>query len=174
MGYINFEELKGKIYYKLIYPERILATRLEAIEILKLSSYYFNKLRKIRDFRVLQASGYTFFFKEDLYDYMRERKEKVPEIRILEDLNFNLLEDIIRIKLVYPEEKLFTRKTGPSFLSMTKRTFDELRKNKEFTEYEYLGVKFFNKEEIKMWKEKTRPRLKIVSKPEYYTTKRKR
>jgi predicted DNA-binding transcriptional regulator AlpA len=57
---------------------------------------------------------------------------------------------------------------------MTQRTFDELRKNREFPEYECLGVKFFSKEDIKMWKEKRRPHLKIISKPEYFATKGKK
>ena len=174
MESFDFESLKEKIYYKLIYPENILATKLDALEILKMSSYYFKKLRKIKDIREFQASGYNFYFKEDLFEYLREIKEQVPQIKISDDSNYDCIEDRIGVILVYPEDKLFTRKTGPSYLSMTKRTFDDLRKEREFPEYEYLGVKFFNKEEIKMWKEKRRPHLKIISKPEYYTTKVKK
>jgi hypothetical protein len=144
------------------------------MEILKLSSYYFNKLRKKWGLRGLQASGYNFYFKEELFEYMREIKEQVPHINNSDDFNYDNIEDRIGILLVYPQDKLFTRKTGPTYLSMTRRTFDDLRKNREFTEYEYLGVKFFNKEEIKMWKEKRRPHLKIISKPEYYTMKVKK
>jgi hypothetical protein len=170
----NFETLKKEIYYKLIYPENILATKQEAMEILKLSSYYFNKLRKKLGLHGLQASGYNFYFKEELFDYIKEMKEQVPHINNFVDFNYDNIEDRIGIILVYPKDKLFTRKTGPTYLSMTSRTFDDLRKNREFTEYEYLGVKFFNKEEIKMWKEKRRPHLKILSKPEYYTMKVKK
>lgn len=178
MESFNFETLKKEIYYKLFYPEEILATRKDATEILQLSNYYLGKLRKKNLFPEFQAKGFVFFYKEDLLDFRiniikESYKSSVPS-KQSEDVNYDDLIDRIWYKLCYPEDKLFTRKTGPTYLSMTKRTFDDLRKNGEFTEYEYLGVKFFNKEEIKMWKEKRKSHLKIISKPEYYTTKVKK
>lgn len=161
MGEFDFEELRKGIYYKLIYPDDILATRLEAMRILGFSNYFFKKARTFWDFNVLVASGYTFYYKEDLYAFKREMKEPYQEIKNLNQINYENLIERIRLKLVYPEDQLLTRKTGPTFLSMNKKTFDLLRFNREFAVYEHLGVKFFNKEELRIWKDQRRPYLKI-------------
>jgi len=174
MKEFDFEELKKGIHYELIYPKSILATRKEAMEMLGLSTYFFNKLRKEINLDEFIALGYTFFYKRDLYDLMKERKIPVDCIKENEEINYDHLKDEVRIKLNYPENKLFTRKTGPVFLKMTKRTFDQLRRDKEFVDYDHLGVKFFNRKEIEIWKEKRRSHIIVDSKPEYYVKKSKK
>lgn len=72
-----------------------------------------------------------------------------------EDYYLDDLESRVYNKLCYHEDKLLIRKTAPAFLKMSISAFDRLRKRGAFFEYEYLGVKFFDKEELAKWEPKS-------------------
>ena len=158
MEVFNFDELtKGSIYNKLIYPEKILSTRHDAARILKMSAYMFNKLRKIHWFIQYKFCGVIFFDNEDLLKFKGDSQTKSPPLqgKYQEEYFYDGLERRVYNKLCYPEDKLLTRKTAPALLKISISAFDRLRKRGAFFEYEYLGVKFFDKEELAKWDPKS-------------------
>jgi hypothetical protein len=154
----NFDELKKDIYNKLIYPEEILSTRHDAARILEISTYMFNNLRKTHWFIQYQFCGVIFFDKEDLLKFKGDSQAKSPSLqgKYPEEYFFDDLERRVYNKLYYPEDKLLTRKTAPSFLKISINAFDNYRKRGAFFEYEYLGVKFFSKQELAKWDPKSK------------------
>ncbi|MBE0674348.1 MAG: hypothetical protein IH591_06775 [Bacteroidales bacterium] len=156
----NFNELKKDIYFKLIYPYEILSTRKDATEILQTSVYHFNKLKDKVLLPTYVVKGVSFYDKLDVLNLRFKedfQKDIYPDIRKMqEEFDYEDLERHIYTKLFYPENKLLTRKTAPGFLKLSRVVFDNYRKRGAFYEYEYLGVKFFNKAELAKWDPKSK------------------
>jgi hypothetical protein len=158
MENFNFDELtKGSIYNKLIYPQEILSTIQDAERILEMSPYLFFNQRKKTWFIQYRFCGVIFFDKNELLKFKGGTYAASTFLKgnQHEDHNFDDLESMVYNKLFYPVDKLLTRKTAPAFLKMSVSAFDRLRKRGAFFEYEYLGVKFFDKEELAEWDPKS-------------------
>ena len=145
----SFEECKAEISYELKYPEEILSTRKDAARKLQISLYSLDKLRKEYPSYEFSLHGSIFFFNYDLRRYLGE---EYPEYPFVDD--FEEFERSIGYVLDYPTNKLLILKTAPRFLGISKYAFNKLRKAGEIAEYEFLGFKFFNKEELTNWKNK--------------------
>lgn len=155
-----FDDLKKDIHNKLIYPCEILSTRKDAAEILQTSIYHFNKLKEKVLLPTYIVLGVSFFNKLDVLNLRFKegtQKDTYAHIRKMqEEFDYEDIEKHIYTKLFYPEDKLLTRKTAPGFMKMSSVAFDNYRKRGAFFEYEYLGVKFFNKEELAKWDSKSK------------------
>ncbi len=148
MERFNFEELKGEISYELHYPKWALSTRKDAAQKLQVSLYYFDKMRKKYPYYECPSHGSIFFYNSDLRRFLGEEYPYVKS-----DPDFDELESSIRYVLHYPKDQLLILKTAPRLLGISTHAFNKLRKAHEFCEYEYLGFKFFNKDELTIWKD---------------------
>jgi hypothetical protein len=154
MEKVSFEILKKDICFKLVYPDDILATIKDALEILEISDYFFKKLRKKEILTEFPIKGNIFFYKDELFEVGRENGMINKEIPIFsKNVRYDNLERRVYIKLIYPEDVLLSRKTGPSFIKVHPMIFEDLRKMgklKDF-EYDFKGVKFFYKGDLANW-----------------------
>jgi hypothetical protein len=142
---LNFDELKEKIRFELLYPNWALVTKKEASEYLGVSIYSINKLVKEYKLTGNKSHGTIFFYKSEINDF----KEGIFKSEgSSSDRPFDELEKHIRYKLFYPDDKLLTLKTAPAFLKTSKYVFNLLRRNHEFMEYDHQGMKFFSREEL--------------------------
>lgn len=71
----------------------------------------------------------------------------------METFKFETIKSQIKYELIYPADKLLTRKTGPGFLGISIYAFDKLAKQGAFRTYVYKGVYFFDIQEVQEYKQ---------------------